>query len=96
MYDKSGWGTDLKNSAVYNNTKSAPLFRASVSWIEQVSSLMRNVTPGLGIVPNLCVDNAGWSDSSDAKRVAMSATEIVRAWVHRMGIGSNSGARIAR
>ncbi len=80
VYDKSGvWQYRFgQNSAVYNDTKSAPLFReASVSWIEQVSSLMRNVTPGLGIVPNLCVDNAGWSDSSDAKRVAMSATGVL-------------------
>ena len=47
---------------------------ASVRWIESVHSLMQTVTPGLGIVPNVCVDNAGWVHTQDAQRVAAAVT----------------------
>ena len=47
---------------------------ASVRWIESVHSLMQTVTPGLGIVPNVCVDNAGWVHTPDAQRVAAAVT----------------------
>ena len=47
---------------------------ASVRWIESVQSLMQTLTPGLGIVPNVCVDNAGWVHRPDAQRVAAAVT----------------------
>ena len=67
-----------QSDATYNDTASAPIFKeSSLRWIEQVSAFMQKWTPGLGIVPNICVDNAGWVDSDAARRVAAAATGVL-------------------
>eukprot|EP00939_MAST-03C_sp_MAST-3C-sp1_P002189 g2189.t1 len=80
VFDKSGeWHYRFGQTGnVFNNTASIPSMKMwSVEWIERISGQMMSVTPGLGIVPNLCVDNAGWVDSDDAKRVADSVTGVL-------------------
>lgn len=80
VFDRNGtWSYRFgQMSDQYNDTASRPvMIDASVAWLESVRSLMRDVTPRLDIVPNLCVDNAGWVDSDNAKRVAESVTGIL-------------------
>eukprot|EP00750_Incisomonas_marina_P033186 INCI961.1.p1 GENE.INCI961.1~~INCI961.1.p1 ORF type:complete len:430 (-),score=47.29 INCI961.1:74-1363(-) len=50
---------------------------ASVAWLETVSKLMANQTPGLGIVPNICVGPDGWGASDAARRVAAASTGML-------------------
>ena len=50
---------------------------ASVHWLESVHAMMQTLTPGLGIVPNLCVDNGGWVHTADAQRVAAAVTGVL-------------------
>ena len=58
-----------------------PFFgEASLRWIEQTSSLMGKLTPGLGVIPNFAIYNGirsfAWN-SSEAKRVAASSSGIL-------------------
>ncbi len=38
-----------------------------VVWLETASRLMKEETPGLGVVPNLCVGPDGWGKTDAAK-----------------------------
>jgi len=67
-----------QNSLNFNDTLSRPeMIEYSLKWIELAHALMRNITPSLGIVPNICIDNNGWLDTDDAKRVMKSVTGVL-------------------
>ena len=67
-----------QNSTTFNDTQSQPeMIEYSVKWIESAHTLMQNITPTLGIIPNLCIDNAGWLDTDNAKRVMASVTGVL-------------------
>ena len=62
-----------------------PLFaEASIVWLETISKRMKLLTPSLGIIPNLCLENGEqgvdhwfqWN-SSEAKRVAAASTAML-------------------
>ena len=64
-----------QNSSTFNEALSRPkIIESSVIWIESIHERMKTLTPGLGIIPNLSVDNSGWVHTENANRVLNSIT----------------------
>lgn len=68
----------------FSDLQSAAVRNASVVWLESVRARMAQLTPSLGIVPNLCIDEpskshtpADWAKSADAARVMAASTAVL-------------------
>ena len=73
-----------QSGATFSTRQAAAVRNASIVWLELANHLMAQLTPSLGIIPNLCIDEPSksrtppdWAKSADAARVLKASTAVL-------------------